>query len=169
MHPQRKKYQKPPDMAHFSLQTGENNPILRATAEEVPVVNDETRELIRQMKRMMKKEKGVGLAAPQAGVGKRVILVTIGKKVVSMINPVITSFSVDSEYEEEGCLSVPGVFDQVERASTIAVAYLDENGEEQERELSHFDARVVQHEIDHLNGVLFTDRLVSKQKNALFV
>ncbi len=144
--------------------TGEKNKVLRGTAVPVEKVDDEIIDLADKMFEAMQ-EKGIGLAAPQVGVPKRVILVTLGKKVHLMVNPEILSFSAECEIEEEGCLSLPNQFGKVSRAKRVVVKYLDVNGQEQEREVSDLDARVVQHEIDHLNGVLFTDRLISKKIN----
>lgn len=125
----------------------------------------------------MHAENGIGLAAPQVGVHLRVILITIFKEVLSgkgemelveekvlpMINPVITSFSVETLMGEEGCLSVPGFFDDVKRARVIEVEFLDLNGKKQHLRLSGLNAREVQHEIDHLDGKLFTDYLTPEK------
>jgi peptide deformylase len=148
--------------------TGIENEVLRKVAEPVEVVTDDIRKLGRQMRQSMKEHKGIGLAAPQVGVSKRVILVTLGEKLHLMINPEITSFSADCKTDEEGCLSLPGEFGKVSRPRAITVKYLDEEGSEQVKNLTELDARVVQHEIDHLNGVLFADRLVKAPTEALF-
>jgi peptide deformylase len=143
--------------------TGEKNQILRGTAKPVEVVDDLILELAENMFETMKKEKGIGLAAPQVGVNKRVIIATLGEKPHLMVNPEITSFSAECAIDEEGCLSLPEQFGKVSRAKRIIVRYLDEKGKKKEEELSDLDARVVQHEIDHLNGILFTDRLMQEQ------
>lgn len=145
----------------LSLETGLENTILRKRAEEVSAIDDGIRKLITDMKISMKKEKGIGLAAPQVGMSKRVIVVTLGKQVLGMINPEIVSFSAECVVSEEGCLSLPGEFGNVSRAKRVVVKYQDENGKQEERELSDLDARVVQHEIDHLNGILFADRVIA--------
>jgi len=155
-------------MTSLLLQTGTENPVLRQRADEIPLVNDEIRELGKEMITLMGKENGIGLAAPQVGIAKRIIIAMLKKNPVIMINPRITSFSVDTETEEEGCLSVPNVFDKVSRSIGVSLEYLDIEGKKQSKNLSHLEARIVQHEIDHLNGVLFVDR-VEKKKNALII
>lgn len=151
-------------MSHEPILTGTKNPVLRQKAKPVQKGDSQISHLLAEMRKAMKEEKGVGLAAPQIGVSKRVILVTFGEEVVSMINPEITSFSAECNIDEEGCLSVPGEWGNVSRSTRISLEYIDEKGKQQKRYLSNFDARVVQHEIDHLNGVLFTDRLISKKE-----
>lgn len=143
--------------------TGEKNKVLRESAKPVEVVDDSILELAEDMLETMNKEKGIGLAAPQVGVDKRVIIATLGEEAYLMVNPEITSFSAECAVDEEGCLSLPEQFGKVSRSKRIMVEYLDERGKKQQKELSDLDARVVQHEIDHLNGVLFTDRLVQDQ------
>ncbi|QQS59747.1 peptide deformylase [Candidatus Peregrinibacteria bacterium] len=147
-------------MATLALQTGLKNTILRKRSEEVSQVNNDIQKLILNMKTSMKKEKGIGLAAPQVGVNKRIIIATVGDEVLGMVNPKILSFSAECAVEEEGCLSLPGEFGKVSRAKRVLLQYLDENGRQQQRELNNLDARVVQHEIDHLNGILFADRVL---------
>ena len=148
--------------------TGENTEVLRTVAAPVPAVTDDIRKLVREMRKTMKAEKGVGLAAPQVGVSQRMILATIDRHVTTMINPEILSFSAETEICEEGCLSLPGEWGNVSRAKWITLKYLDEQGEEVTTELHGLNARVVQHEIDHLNGVLFTDRLVAAETALAF-
>jgi peptide deformylase len=143
--------------------TGETNQVLRGTAKPVEQVDEFILELAENMFQTMEKEKGIGLAAPQVGVDKRVIVVMLGKETILMVNPEILSFSAECAVDEEGCLSLPEKFGKVSRAKRIVVRYIDEKGKQQQKELSDLDARVVQHEIDHLNGVLFTDRLVPDQ------
>lgn len=151
----------------MKIYTGENNEILRKTAEEIEEITADIKNLARSMKKAMKKEKGIGLAAPQVGVHKRLILVIIGKKEMFMVNPKILSFSAECNTDEEGCLSVPGKFDNVSRSTRISVKYKDLEGNEFEQEFNGLDARVVQHEVDHLNGVLFTDRVSSVVQNSV--
>lgn len=109
--------------------------------------------------------KGCGLAAPQIGVLKRMIVILLNQQtdqemVVAMVNPEIVFRSKAMEIDKEGCLSVPDYFDEVERYSDVVVKFLDKKGREQMLKLSGLNARVVQHEIDHLDGVLFVDKLV---------
>lgn len=108
----------------------------------------------------VKKAKGVGLAAPQIGENIRLILVQMnGKQFLPMVNPEISEFSLDNTYDEEGCLSIPGEFGNVWRAKEVMVSFLDEVGRPKKLRLNDFSARIVQHEIDHLNGILFVDRI----------
>ncbi len=107
----------------------------------------------------MKHAKGVGIAAPQVGECVRVCWASQdGKHAVLLINPVITSRSHEQVWAEEGCLSIPGVFGEVLRAATIDITYYDAQGIEQALHAENFLARVVQHEIDHLDGIVFTSK-----------
>jgi len=144
----------------LNIQTGENNIVLRKKSVPVRDINKNILKLIRDMEIAMKNEKGVGLAAPQVGQNIRLIIVLMdNKNVVTMINPEITDRSDDTEYAEEGCLSLPGKWGQVERFKEIIVKFQNAKGEKIVMRLGHFNARVVQHEIDHLDGILFTDYL----------
>ena len=111
------------------------------------------------MKIIINKKKGIGLAAPQIGILKKIILAKISGKNTVMINPEIIEFSLEEKNMEEGCLSIPGFFAQVFRPIEIKVKFRDENFTEKIINLSGINARVVQHEIDHLNGILFIDRI----------
>lgn len=149
-------------MTSLALQTGTENPLLRERAADISSVDDSIRQLGEEMILLMKKKNGIGLAAPQVGISKRIIIAMLKKKPTIMINPRILSFSVDTEVEEEGCLSVPNVFDKVSRSIGVSLEYLDTEGKKKIKNLSHLEARIVQHEIDHLNGVLFVDRVAKK-------
>lgn len=105
----------------------------------------------------VEKAEGLGIAAPQVNVSLRVCLANILGKMTPLVNPEITWKSDETSVMEEGCLSLPGIDVSVPRAVEIIVAYLDEKGQPQERRLHDLDARVVQHETDHLNGVLIVD------------
>jgi peptide deformylase len=136
---------------------------VRQVSEPVDAVTDEIQTLIDDMVETMYAAPGVGLAAPQVGVLKRiaVIDITVGKEpdsLLVMINPEILS-SEDEESDEEGCLSVPSFTGTVKRTKALTVRYLDRKGEEVTLDAEGFLARAVQHEIDHLNGTLFIDRL----------
>lgn len=100
---------------------------------------------------------GLGLAAPQIGRTERVCIVQVGGRLQPLINPVITIRSEEQEYAEEGCLSLPSVWVQVPRSTSIRITYIDARGVEQERMFLDMDARVVQHEVDHLEGKLIVD------------
>ena len=107
--------------------------------------------------------KGVGLAAPQVGINKRVIVVDIGEGLYKLVNPEIVSSSGIQD-GPEGCLSVPNVIGNVKRSEHIKVKALDENGNIVTIEASGFLARAFQHEIDHLNGIIFTDKATAIER-----
>jgi len=144
----------------LKIETGENNPVLRKKSEPLKAINKKILRLINDMGKIIKKESGAGLAAPQVGKNIRLILVLLNNKnIIPMINPEIITHSEETEYAEEGCLSLPGKWGNVQRCKEITVRYSDEKNGERTLKLSKFNARVVQHEIDHLNGILFTDYL----------
>lgn len=137
---------------------------LRTPAKRVTKVDDELRQLIRDMLVTMYSEQGIGLAAPQVGIHKQLLVIDIEpdnpKHVpLVLINPVIKNFGPELCSDEEGCLSVPNVFMQVKRPSTVEVSYKDEFGKPKTLKADDLLARVIQHEMDHLNGVLFVDRV----------
>ena len=136
------------------------DPVLRSKAKEIDEVNKKTNDLIDNMFETMYEEDGVGLAAPQVGMLKRIAVVDIreGNKVV-LINPEIIE-EEGKAIMEEGCLSIPGETGDVIRAEKIKVRSLDREGSQIEFEAEGFEARAIQHEIDHLNGVLFVDKIV---------
>jgi peptide deformylase len=146
--------------------------VLRRKNEPVAVVDDEIRKLLNNMKDTMSYAGGVGLAAPQVGVNKRVIVVDVSvgedpEQLYKLVNPEILELSGDPDVGEEGCLSVPGEYDIVARPSRAVVKALDEKGEEIILESEGFLARALQHEIDHLNGVLFIDRLSMSKRETM--
>lgn len=149
--------------------------VLREVAQEVEIINDEIREILDNMVETMYETKGVGLAAPQVGVSKRMFVCDKGDGVVrKVINPKITVIGDELAECEEGCLSVPGIYKKVKRPAQIKVEYLNENGEEVKEELDDFLAIIMQHEYDHLDGVLFIDkvspiakRMIAKKLQAL--
>lgn len=135
------------------------DPVLRKIAEPVAKVNKKIQFLVDDMVRIMNKANGIGLAAPQVGILQRVIVIAPkGFRPTALINPVITRMEGE-EVGEEGCLSIPGLYGDVKRAAYVVVEALDRKGREMEFELEGMPARVVQHEIDHLEGVLFTDKV----------
>ena len=135
------------------------DPILRTVAEPVTSVTDEIKKIIADMTETMWHQVGVGLAAPQVGISLRILVMDDGKRGArTLLNPSITDRR-GSVVEEEGCLSIPGVFADVERSKWIAVSALDENGDHISFNAQGLQAKVIQHEIDHLDGVLFIDRL----------
>lgn len=136
------------------------HPFLRRTAKPIENINsNENHQLIADMILTMREENGIGLAAIQVEVDKRVIIVETKDGVISFINPEIVTHSDDMEVGEEGCLSVPGAYGQVKRYLSISVKSFDAEGNEQIHDTQGLFARVIQHEIDHLNGILFIDKL----------
>lgn len=137
--------------------------VLRSRAAELEEIDPELSDFIDLMKETMVSGDGVGLAAPQVGVSKRIIVLYMNAgesgEVSEMINPEITFFSDEKEGVEEGCLSIPGVRGVVERPLEVEVRYSTVDGEEHMERFSGLTARIIQHEVDHLDGVLFVDRL----------
>lgn len=150
-------------MSVLPIVTGAESPILRKKTKNVPKVTKEVLKLIKDMKATVKSAEGLGLAAPQVGESLRVCLVQMNGKMTPLVNPKITWMSDELALMEEGCLSLPGINVDVPRAVEIKVTYLDEKGKEQQRHLHDLDARVVQHEVDHLEGVLIVDYLSPKE------
>ncbi|PIP34221.1 peptide deformylase [Candidatus Falkowbacteria bacterium CG_4_10_14_0_2_um_filter_48_10] len=115
-------------------------------------------KLCADMAATMLAKDGVGLAAPQIGLSIRLIVINTKDGVRYLFNPEISKKSLGREWGEEGCLSVPNVFGQVKRAKSISFSFADDNGGRHQEEASGFMARVIQHEIDHLDGILFIDQ-----------
>jgi len=137
------------------------DPVLRQRAEEVDSIDDELRALAEEMFETMYTSEGIGLAAPQVGVGVRLFVMDIREdesQPQAVVNPVLVETS-GSERGEEGCLSLPGLIGVVERSAQIVMDGLDLEGKPLRIEASDLLARCIQHEIDHLDGVLFIDRL----------
>jgi len=135
------------------------DPVLRKVAEPVAAVTPEIRTIIGDMTESMWHQVGIGLAAPQVGISLRIIVMDDGKGGVQpLLNPAITERR-GSVREEEGCLSLPGIFAEVERSKWIAVSALDDHGVPISFEAQGLRAKVIQHEIDHLDGVLFVDHI----------
>ncbi len=131
--------------------------ILRKKSREVKNIDDKVLELIQDMKETMIKYDGVGIAAPQVGILKRIVVVMNGKKIVTLVNPVILSREGE-EIDVEGCLSVKKKTVAVKRPSKITVEALNENGEKVSFVAEHYYAREICHEVDHLDGILIVDR-----------
>jgi len=136
---------------------GADHPLLRKKTKSVPKVTKELLKLIKDLQETVKDADGAGIAAPQVARTERVCLALISGKMIPLINPKITKKSEEKESAEEGCLSLPGIAVDVPRSVEITLKYIDAKGKAQERKLKHFDARVVQHEVDHLEGVLIVD------------
>ncbi len=135
------------------------DPILRQVAQPVAAVTPDIKTLIADMVDTMWRQVGIGLAAPQIGVSLRIFVMDDGKGGArAIVNPVITERG-GAVREEEGCLSLPGIFADVERSRSVKVEGLDGEGQPVSFEAHGLEAKVIQHELDHLNGVLFIDRL----------
>ena len=146
------------------------SPTLRARAAPVAAVDDGVRTLVADLFDTMRAAKGVGLAAPQVGVSRRVAVVDVGDEhapPLVLINPRIVDASAARETAEEGCLSIPDLYGDVARAQTIVVEAWDTAGRSVRTTVSGFAARAVQHEIDHLDGILFLDRLSAVKRGLL--
>ncbi|MDP9068843.1 MAG: peptide deformylase [Actinomycetota bacterium] len=135
------------------------DPVLRQRARDADGVTEMHRRLARDMLETMREAPGVGLAGPQVGVLERIFVWEVDERHGVVINPVITSRSRDTVEGEEGCLSLPGLYYPVERSTAVVVQGLDEQGDRVRLEADDLLARVCQHEIDHLDGVLFIDHL----------
>lgn len=134
--------------------------VLRSKNEPVEEITDEIKEILNNMKETMLSANGVGLAAPQVGVNKRFFVCMLGEgNIKKIINPVITPLSDEKITFEEGCLSIPGIFKSVDRYGKIKLNYINEDGKPMELELEDYQAVVVQHEYDHLEGILFVDKI----------
>ncbi len=156
----------------LNIETGKENQILRAIS--TPIEKEEIKKYQKLGKEMLKYIKNpdnawVGLAAPQVGINKRLIIVSLLKdredenfSTIIMINPDILEHSEEKELDKEGCLSIPQERWLVKRWKEIKIQYVDEKWETKKLILKWLSARVVQHEVDHLDGILFTDKLESK-------
>lgn len=139
----------------------DDDPVLRKTSKVVDKINDKIITLLDDMAETMYNAEGVGLAAPQIGILKRIVVVDIGEGLIELINPEIIH-KEGSECDSEGCLSLPGVAEEVVRPAKVKVKALNRKGEEITIEGEGFLARAFCHEIDHLNGILFIDRAENK-------
>ncbi|MGI6679431.1 MAG: peptide deformylase [Dehalobacterium sp.] len=135
------------------------DPILREKAKKVPKINANIEKLLDNMADTMRAAEGVGLAAPQIGISKCVVVIDIGDGLIELINPEIID-EEGHEIDAEGCLSVPDIQGKVVRAQKVEVRALNRKGEEVKIIGDGLLARALQHEIDHLHGVLFIDRMV---------
>ncbi|HLB55602.1 MAG TPA: peptide deformylase [Gemmatimonadales bacterium] len=142
------------------------SPVLRQRSAEVTEVDAEVRKLIDDLFETMDAAKGVGLAANQVGVARRVAVVGVEGERLAMVNPVITSAEGRAR-EEEGCLSVPDAYGEITRSERIVLEAIGRDGAPFRREASGLLARVIQHEIDHLDGILFLDHLSTLKRQLL--
>jgi peptide deformylase len=136
------------------------DPVLREPAAPVGAVDDAVRKLIADMGETMRDAPGVGLAAPQVGVQRRVLVYSVSPEdpIRALVNPEIVERGGEI-VADEGCLSIPGLTYPVARAERVAVRGLDGDGRPVSYEATDFEARIIQHEVDHLDGILFLDRL----------
>ena len=156
---EKKKLAKPPLDIHYL-----GARVLRQSAKRIAKVDDETRRTIVAMLQTMYSADGIGLAAPQVGIHKQLIVIDCEPDVpevapLILINPAIKKYGKTLCKDQEGCLSIPGVYLDVERPDTIEVAYKDESGRPCTLKADGLLARAIQHEMDHLSGVLFVDRV----------
>ena len=150
----------------------EPDPILRKKSERLEKVDDEIKKLLDDMLETMYAAPGIGLAAVQIGILKRLIVIDISKEnekknPIFLINPVIISRSSDTSVYEEGCLSLPGHFAEIERPAECKVEYIDYYGKKKEIKAKGLLSTCIQHEVDHLNGVLFIDYLSKLKKDMI--
>ncbi|AXO16586.1 peptide deformylase [Thalassospira indica] len=148
------------------------DPRLKKECEPVEEVNDEIKTLLNDMLETMYAAPGIGLAAPQIGVMKRVVVMDVSDdkdkpEPLKLINPEIIWESEETSIYQEGCLSIPEQYADVERPAEVGMRYMDENGEMHEIEADGLLATCIQHEIDHLDGVLFTDYLSALKRNMI--
>ena len=144
------------------------NNVLRKDAQRISKVDNSIRNLAREMLKSMYSSKGIGLAAPQIGIQKELLVIDINfedsaAQPLILINPEITAFGSTLNSYEEGCLSIPGVYLNVIRPSTIKLKFRDDMGRPRKMKADGLLARCIQHEMDHLRGVLFVDRVTSTE------
>lgn len=157
-------------MSKLSIEIGADNEILRAKSSPIKRIDKSIKKLAKDMMETMVKSNGMGLAAPQVGVNKRLNIVlfnydTDHEMMIPLVNPEIQSFSKEKNSSEEGCLSLPGIYKPVERSNHVRLKFQDLKGNTQILELDDMNARVVQHETDHLDGILFIDRVEEQAKD----
>lgn len=151
-------------MAVFSIVTGIDNKILRTKSVPVKKIDRKIKHLIADMIETMEHAEGLGIAAPQVGVNLRIYIArlnfnTPNEMIVPMINAEFLSVSEEKEGGEEGCLSIPGKFGLVRRSKAVTIRYMDEKEKIHTLKLNALNARIMQHETDHLNGILISDKM----------
>ena len=149
------------------------NPLLRQKADKINSVGNDEIKIAKKMMQIMLEAPGVGLAANQIGILKQIVTIffvdqeTKEQIQYTLFNPNIISYSQEKIIMEEGCLSLPEQFAEIERPQNIEVEYLDENNKLIKKEVSGVESRILQHEIDHLSGKLFVDYLSSLKRNIM--
>ena len=142
------------------------DPVLRKPTKRVTEITDELRQLIADMFETMYAAEGIGLAAPQVGRTERLAVVDVEGKKFTLINPEVIERTDDIDKAEEGCLSIPDIYGDVERPFTVTIRAMNESGEQYEATASELLGRCFQHEIDHLDGKLFIDYLSPLKRKA---
>ena len=150
----------------------EPDPILRKKCEPIEKVDDQVKKLMNDMLETMYKAPGIGLAAIQVGILKRIVVIDISKdpekkNPLFLVNPEIIHLSKETSVYEEGCLSLPGQFAEIERPANCHLKYIDFNGKEKELKTDGLLSTCIQHEVDHLNGILFIDYLSKLKKDMI--
>lgn len=146
----------------------DGDPVLRAHAAEVDpkeIATPAFKQLLDDMVETMYAASGVGIAAPQVGVGKRIFIAESAQGPIALINPAFTKTSWKLMGGEEGCLSVPGKFDKVRRHKSVTIEGLTAEGKKVTFTAENFFARILQHELDHLDGILYVDRVKEQKKD----
>ncbi len=146
-----------------------NEPVLRRKCQDVKKVDKKLKKLIVDMAQTMERNQGIGLAAPQVGISKRVIVVLNleNRRILGLVNPKILKKGRETEIGEEGCLSFPGIFLKIKRVKEVEIEGIDINGKKIKLKTKGLLARVFQHEIDHLDGILFIDRISFWQRRKI--
>lgn len=145
------------------------DPVLRRKTKKVEKVTPDVRKLIDDMLQTMRDKQGIGLAAPQVGIGLRVAVVELDKdddlpgsgQTYILVNPELAQTSVEEDVGQEGCLSIPGWRGMVQRPARVTVRAMDKDGKRIKFDAEGYVARAIQHEIDHLDGILYTDKLIA--------
>lgn len=148
-------------MTVLPIITGASTPILKKKTVRVKKMTKELLQLIEDMQETMMDAKGAGIAAPQMNRNERICIAKIGEEFVPLVNPEITWKGKREDTMEEGCLSLPNLWIDITRPTEIVLEFETPKGKHRELKLSGFDARVVQHEVDHLDGILIVDRVNS--------
>ena len=156
---EKKKLKNPPLQMHYL-----GDRVLRQPAKRVTKIDDELRQIVREMLQTMYSSDGIGLAAPQVGINKQLIVIDCkpdepDHPPLVLINPTIKQVSSKVSVAQEGCLSIPNVFLDVKRPEVVTIAYKDEYGRPQTLKADDLLGRCILHELDHLNGVVFVDRV----------
>lgn len=154
-------------MAVLPIVTGVNNKILRTKSKPVGKIDRKIKKLVTDMIETLRHADGLGIAAPQVGVNLKIYIArlnfnTANEMIVPMLNSEFLKMSAETESEEEGCLSIPKKFGAVKRSTSVTVRYMDLQGKWNILHLTGLNAKIMQHETDHLNGILIADKMEAK-------